>query len=156
MPFSNDAPNPMPSRRRLLQGVTALAVPIPSLGETADPALGVAKRWCWLEAEQSRLIYQWQGWETWLFAHRDWPRLSKAERAAVPEGAHLRAIDDQLDQIDKFYDALLPVLKTTSATTREGLFAKFEALLHFVVKDENPDARAILSSCLLDLERLWQ
>ena len=132
-----------------------MALPFPALGDAADPALVVAKRWCSLEAEQRRLIYQWQDWETWLFANRNWPKLSEAERDAVPEGAQLHIIDNELDQIDKLYDALLPVLKKTPATTREGLFAKFEALLHFVVQDEHPDARAILKTCIRVLERLW-
>jgi len=74
----------------------------------------------------------------------------------VPEGGQLRVIEEQLDGINKLSDALLPVLKRTPATTREGLFARFEALLHFVVQDENPDARAILKSCLRDLERIWR
>ena len=156
MPHPNDALNPKPSRRRLLQGVTAFALPSAALADGTDPALVVSKRWCWLQAEQRRLILQWQDVETWLFANCNWPKLSKAECDAVPEGAQLRAIDDQLGEIDKLYDALLPVLKKTPATTREGLFARFDALLHFVVQDENPDARAILKSCLRDLEHLWR
>lgn len=156
MPHPNDAPNPAHSRRRLLQGVTALALPFPAVGQAADPALVVANRWFWLEAEQRRLIFQWQGWETWLIANRNWLKLSKAERAAAPEGAQLRAIDDHLDEIDKLNCALLPALKRTPATTREGLLARFEALLHFLAPDEHPDARTLLEACLRDLERLWR
>ena len=125
------------------------------LANTADPALFVARRWCELEAEQRRLVLAWQDAETWLFKHRSWPKLTDAERAAVPEGARLTAIDDQFDAINKTYDALLPLLKSTRATTRDGVFARFEALLHFVVQDEHPDARAILTSCIGDLRRLW-
>ena len=156
MPISNDAPTAKPSRRRLLQGATACALPLPVSADGADPGLIVARQWCALEADQRRLILDWQARETWLFEHRNWPRLSDDEQAAVPEGALLQVIDAQLHEIDKVYDALLPRLKTTSATTREGVFARFDALLHFVVQDEHPDARAILKSCIADLRRLWR
>lgn len=155
MPHPNDASNPRPSRRRLLEGVTALAFPLSALAGATDPGRVVAERWCVLEIEQRRLILKWQGVETWLFKHRNWPRLSDAERAAIPEGVQLTAIDDQLNAIDKSYDLLLPLLKSTRATTRDGVFARFEALLHFVVQDEHPDARAILKSCIDDVRRLW-
>ena len=144
-----------PSRRGLIQGATACALPLPSPGGETDPALVIARQWCALEAEQRRLILEWQSVETWLFKQRNWPRLSEAERAAIPEGAQFTAIDRQLDAIDRNYDALLPLLKTKRATTRAGVFARFDALLHFVVQDEHPDARALLMSCLGDLKRLW-
>ena len=144
-----------PSRRGLIQGATACALPLPLPVVGTDPALVVARQWCGLETEQRRLILAWQARETWLFKHRDWPKLSEAEQAAVPEGALLGVIDDRLREIDKVYDALLPLLKSTRATTRDGVFARLEALLHFVVQDEHPDARAILKSCIGDLRRLW-
>jgi hypothetical protein len=155
MPKLNEARSGAPSRRGLIQGATACALPLPLPVGGTDPALVVARQWCGLEIEQRRLILAWQARESWLFEHHNWPRLSDAEQRAVPEGALLREIDERLHAIDKVYDALLPRLKTTSATTREGLFARFEALLHFVVQDEHPDARAILKSCLVDLKRLW-
>lgn len=155
MPSSTNARG-APSRRGLIQGATACALPVPPLVANSDPAFVVARQWCWLEAEQRRLIYRWQARETWLFKHRNWPNLSEAEQDAVPEGDELRLIDDQLGQIDNLYDTLLPKLRSTSATTREGLFARFDALLHFVVQDESPDARALLKSCLGDLRRLWR
>jgi hypothetical protein len=154
MSDSEPATTQAPTRRRLLQGVAGCSLPFPSLACVIDPGQVVAERWCALENEQRRLILQWQGVETWLFKHRNWPRLSDAERAQVPEGAQLAAIDDQLAAIDKTYDALLPLLKSTHATTRDGVFARIEVLLHFVVQDEHPDARAILKSCLADLRRL--
>ena len=144
-----------PSRRGLIQGATACALPLPLAVGGTDPALVVARQWCGLETEQRRLILAWQARETWLFEHRNWPKLSDAEQAAVPEGALLGLIDARLHEIDKIYDALLPRLKATSATTREGLLARFDALLHFVVQDEHPDVHAILKSCLGDLKRLW-
>lgn len=144
-----------PSRRGLIQGVAGCALPLPTLAGAIDPAQVIAERWCALEIEQRRLILAWQDWETWLFKHRNWPRLSDAERANVPEGANLGLIDAQLDTFDSAYDALLPLLKCTGATTRDGVFARFDALLHFVVQDEHPDARAILKSCIADLRRLW-
>lgn len=145
-----------PSRRRLFQIASAAGVPLPSLANAVDPGKVVAQRWCALEAEQRRLILQWQGIESWLFKHRNWPRLSAAERAAVPEGAQLAAIDEQLDAVDRAHDALLPILKATRATTREGVLARFDALLHLVIHDEHPDARALLKSCIADVKQLWR
>ena len=46
-------------------------------------------------------------------------------------------------------------LLATRATTREGVLARFEALLHFVAPEDNPDARVLLESCLGDLRSLW-
>jgi hypothetical protein len=144
-----------PSRRDLFQGATACALPLPLPFGATDPGLLVARQWCAIDAEQRRLILAWQARETWLFKHRNWLNLSEAEQVAVPEGALLGVIDHRLEEIDKVYDALLPRLEATSALTREGLFARFDALLHCIEQDEYPDARAILKSCLSDLKRLW-
>jgi hypothetical protein len=73
----------------------------------------------------------------------------------VPEAAQLREIDDRLAGIDKTYDALLPHLKGTAATTRAGLLARFDAPLWFLDRTDHPDARAPLISCQRDLKRLW-
>jgi hypothetical protein len=153
MSDSKPATTQSTSRRRLLRGVTTFALPLPT--GAIDPGRIVAERWCSLEVEQQRLILKWQGVENWLFEHRNWPQLSEAEREATPEGARLKAIDDQLDGIRRSYDALLPLLKSTRATTREGVFARFDALLHFLIEDEHPNARIILKSCIGDLRRLW-
>lgn len=155
MPKLNEARGGAPSRRGLIQGATAAALPLPFRKVDGDPALSLARQWCALETEQRRLILQWQARETWLFKHRNWPKLSKVQQDAVPEGTLLRSIDERLHEIDEVYDALLPGLRTTCATTREGLFARFDALQYFVVPDEHPDANAILKSCLSDLKRLW-
>lgn len=104
------------------QGATACALPLPFSAEGSDPGLVVARQWSALEAEQRRLILDWKARESWLFEPRNWPRLSEVEQAVVPEGAPLQVIDAQLHDIDKVYDALLPRLKTTSATTREAVF----------------------------------
>jgi hypothetical protein len=143
------------SRRALLQAATACVFPLPALAGAGDPALVVAQRWSGLEIEQRRLTLEWQNVETWLFRRRDWQKLSDAERAAVPEAAQLGVIEDQLAIIAKTYDALLPLLKTTAATTRAGVLARFEALLWFLDSTDHPDARALLESCQRDLRRLW-
>src|SRR5688572_23319655 len=103
MPKFEGARERAPSRRALLQGATALALPF-SAGTAvaaADPAQIIGEQWCALETEQRRLIIAWQDVETWLFKHRDWPKLSEAEQAAVPEAAQFDPIDDQLAQIDQ-------------------------------------------------------
>lgn len=146
-----------PTRRALLQGGSALALPVPALAAAAaaDPGLLVSRHFCALEAARDRLIYAWQDRESWLFKHRNWPYLSDDEQAAVPEGALLGEIDAQLDDLGRMQDALLSRLKRTSATTREGLYARFDALLLLVIQDEQPDARAMLKSCIRDVKRLW-
>jgi len=83
MPRPSKAPEHAPSRRRLLQITTAAGLPLPALAGATDPGKAVAERYCALETEQRRLILAWQDVETWLFKHRNWPRLTKAQQAAV-------------------------------------------------------------------------
>lgn len=156
MSDSEPATTRSPSRRRLLQISTAAGLPLPSLAGAADPGRLVAERYCALEQEQRRLYLAWQDVETWLFRHRNWPRLTEAEQAAVPESAQFRVIEGQLDAIDKQYDVVLPLLKTTSALTREGVFARLDALLWFLDPHDNADAYPLLQSCQDDLRRLWR
>lgn len=144
-----------PSRRRLLQIATAAGVPLPTLAGAVDPGKVVADRYCALEQEQRRLYLAWQDVETWLFKHRNWPRLTEAEQATVPEAAQFGVIEAQLDAIDKQYDALVPLLKTTSARTRDGVLARLDALLWFLNPHDNEDAYPLLKSCQDDLKRLW-
>jgi hypothetical protein len=156
MSDSEPATTRLPSRRRLLQTATACAVPLPPLIGVADPGKVVAECYCALEQEQRRLLTAWSDLETWLFKHRNWPRLTEAEQAALPEAAQFRVIEDQLDAIDKRYDAVLPLLKTTPAATREGVLARLDALLWFVDPHDNADAHPLLQSCMDDLKRLWR
>lgn len=156
MSDSEAATTRSPSRRRLLQITTAAGLPLPALAGATDPGRAIAERYCALETEQRRLILAWQDVETWLFKHRDWPRLTEAEQAAVPEAAQFRVIEDQLDAIDKQYDAVLPLLKSTHATTRDGVFARLDALLWFLNPHDNEDAYPLLQSCQDDLKRLWR
>jgi hypothetical protein len=125
------------------------------LAGSIDAGRVIAERWCALEVEQRRLIIEWQAVETWLFRHRNWPRLSDDEKANIPESAQLTAIDDKLAAIDKTYDALLPLLKSTASTTRAGVLARLDALLWFLDSTDHPHARALLESCQRDLNRLW-
>jgi hypothetical protein len=158
MPQFPSARERAPSRRALIHGATALALPVPASAAivAGDPAQVIGERWCALETEQRRLIIAWQDVETWLFKHRDWPKLSEAERAAVPEAAQFEVIDAQLAEIDRTYDGLLPQLKTTPAKSRAGVMAKLDALLWFLDVDDHPDARVLLQSCQRDLQRLWR
>ena len=158
MPRATGARERAPRRRALIQGATALALPIPAPAGAAyaDPAQAIGEQWCALEAEQRRLIIAWQDVETWLFEHRDWPKLSEDEQAAVPEAAQFAPIDEALARIDETYDQLLPQLKATPATSRAGVMAKLDALLWFLHVEDHPDARVLLQSCQRDLRRLWR
>lgn len=155
MSDSKPATTRSPSRRRLLQGATAFGLPLPPLTGAVDPGKIVAERYCALEQEQRRLYLAWQDVETWLFRNRNWPRLTEAQQAAVPEAAQFREIEDQLDAIDRQYDVLMPLLKTTSACTREGVIARLDALLWLLNPHDNEDAHALLRSCQRDLKRVW-
>lgn len=158
MSSSTNARERAPSRRALIQGATALALPIPSATAAAagDPAQLIGEQWCALETEQRRLIIAWQAIEAWLFKHRDWPKLSKEAQAAVPEAAQLDEINGQLAQIGQAYDRLLPQLKATAATSRAGVLAKLDALLWFLDAEDHPDARVLLQGCRSDIQRLWR
>jgi hypothetical protein len=157
MSKSNEARG-APSRRDLIQGATASTLPLtlPIAVGGVDPAILVFQQWKAHEAENRRLIYAWQDHETWLFKHRNWPMLSDEEQAAVPEGTLLKTIDGQLDALHKDYAPLLSRLKRTSATTREGVLARFDGLLLFVLEEDDRDTVALLRSCLRDLKRLWR
>ena len=158
MPKPAGARERAPSRRALIQGATALALPLPTGAAVAaaDPAQAIGEQWCALHTEQRRLCLAWQDVESWLFKHRNWPRLSPEECEAVPEAAAMRAIEAQLEAIDRTYDTLQPQLVRTEATTREGLLARLDALLWFLDAEDHPDARALLQSCQRDLKRLWR
>ncbi|MBI1198696.1 MAG: hypothetical protein GC203_12600 [Phenylobacterium sp.] len=156
MPDSKPAITHAPSRRRLLQIGGAAGLPLPALAGAADPGQVVAEQYCALEREQRRLLLAWSDLESWLFKHRNWPRLTKAQQAAVPEAAQFRVIEDQLDVIDGQYDVLLPLLKTTPACTRDGVFARLDALLWLLDPHDNEDAHPLLRSCQADLRRLWR
>jgi hypothetical protein len=158
MPHAPGARERAPSRRALIQGATALALPIPPATAAAagDPAQLIGEQWCALEIEQRRLIIAWQAVETWLFKHRDWPKLSREAQAAVAEAAQLDQISEQLAQIDQAYDRLLPLLKATAATSRAGVLAKLDALLWFLDAEDHPHAWVLLQGCRSDIQRLWR
>ena len=74
----------------------------------------------------------------------------------MPEAALFRVIVVQLVAIDWQYDAVLPLVKTSWATTREGVFARLDALLWLLTPHDNDDAYPLLLSCQDDLKRLWR
>jgi len=81
---------------------------------------------------------------------------SSGRSGSSPHWRASTVIEDQLDAIDRQYDAVLPLLKTTSATTREGLLARLDALLWLLNPHDNEDAYPLLQSCQDDLKRLWR
>lgn len=121
----------------------------------ADPGLTVAEGYAALDEERHRLCLAWQDVENWLFQHSNWAQLTPAQQAAAPEGAQLRALEDQLAVIEAQHAAQLLRVQTTPACTRAGVFARLEALARLLSLREPQDAYTLLQSCRSDLERLW-
>jgi hypothetical protein len=143
------------SRRILITGASvAFACPSPGRSKV-DQALEACRRWCVIEQDSRSLVLTWQRLETWLFRHRNWPNLTAEEQAAVPEAAALTEIDARLDVLAGERDSLLPQIRSTPASSREGLLLKFEVAIQLIADDEQPEARGLLRSVRDDLLRLW-
>lgn len=136
--------------------VRANAAGVASVNADApDPGQSVAEHYVGLEAERARLSRAWQDVETQLFRTPGWLSLAEAEQAASPAAAQLEEIEAQADLLEQQQALLLPLLKTTSACTRAGMFARLDALLT-VLDPHDEDARQLLQSCQADLGRLWR
>lgn len=117
--------------------------------------MNLCRQWQQNEERSRHLIIRWQRLETWLFRHRDWPRLTSEQQANVPEAAPLARIDARLDFLEKERLRLLPQIRMTPALSRDGLLQKLEVAAHLFAVDEHPEARGLLLSIRDDLLRLW-
>lgn len=141
------------SRRHFMVGASATSAIMP-LGIAQDTAIDACHAWQIYHAEQEELIKRWQALEAHLIRHHDWCRLSKRQRAAMPEATELDAIDDRLDEIHDQKQTLLAALRRSNATTPCGLAAKLTIAASIIHRQENPDVHDLMTSLLLDLQNL--
>lgn len=138
-----------PSRRQLVVGSAATAM-MPLTQAGADPAIGVCRAWQANQAEYENLTKRWQALETYLFRNHNWPKLSRRQRAAIPEAAELDAIDDRRDELSDHEQQLLMAVLQTSATTPRGLAAKLTVAASIVRPYENAEGHDLIKSVLRD------
>lgn len=120
----------------------------------SDPAVLACRAWQACRAEYEDLTKRWQALETYLFHDHDWCRLSRRQRAAIPEAAELDAIDDRRDELSDQEQQLLMVLLQTSATTLRGLAAKLTVAASIVRPYENAEGHDLITSVLRDFRSM--
>lgn len=142
-----------PSRRQLMVG-SALAAAAANSSILVDSALQACNAWQAFHAECDGLIKRWQTLESHLFRQHDWSRLSRRQRAAIPEALELDAIDDRLDEIHDQQQQLLSSLPLIDATTPRGIAAKLAVVASVVHREENAEAHELIVSVLADFRTL--
>ena len=138
-----------PSRRQLVIGSAATAAMAPVSLDT-DPAVQACIAWQANQAEYEDLTKRWQALETYLFRNHNWPKLSRRQRADIPEAAELDAIDDRRDELSHHDQQLLAAVLQTSATTPRGLAAKLTVAASVIRPYENEEGHGLITSVLRD------
>lgn len=133
----------------MMLGTVATAVIVPA-GLDRDPAVQACSAWQANQAEYEDLTKRWQALETYLFRNHNWPKLSRRQRASIPEAAELDAIDDRRDELSDREQQLLMVVLQTSATTPRGLAAKLTVASSIVRPYENAEGHDLITSVLRD------
>lgn len=156
MRFTHHARGGALLRRHLIQSAAGATLFVsPCKADIADPASELCREWQKNDRVSRSLIARWQRLESWLFRHRNWPKLTAEEQAIVPEAAPLAQIDAKLDLLEEERRQLLPQIRSTPAMSREGLLQKLEVATQLFAADEQPEARGLLRSVRADLLRLW-
>ena len=141
-----------PSRRQVMIGSAATATVMPARFD-GDPAVQACNAWQASQAEYEDLTKRWQALESHIFRNHNWCRLSRRQRAAIPESAELDAIDDRRDELHDHKQLLLMALIQTSATTPRGLAAKLTVATSVVHLSENAEGHGLVASVLRDFQR---
>ncbi len=142
-----------PSRRQLIVGSAAIVAMAPVSLDT-DLAIQACNAWQANQAEYEDLTRRWQALETYLFQNYNWPKLSRRQRAAIPEAAELDAIDDRRDELSDHEQQLLMTVLQTAATTSRGLAAKLTVAASIVRPYENAEGHELVTSVLRDYRRM--
>lgn len=94
------------SRRSLLAGASAVALPVPAATAVLDPpAAGspgpgpgqLFRSWLAIDSRIERLQTRWAKLESWLIQNHNWCELSAPEQRALPWARELRDIEGCLD-----------------------------------------------------------
>lgn len=134
-------------------GTAAIATANP-VGAHSDPAIQACRAWQACRAEYDDLIKRWQTLETHLIHNHDWCRLSRRQRAAMPEAVELDAIDDRRDVVFDHKQQLLVALPHICATTPRGLAAKLTVAAAVIHRYENAEGHELIISVLRDLRNM--
>lgn len=136
-----------------MAGSTATVI-LTNIPSEADPAVAACETWQACHAEHEGLTRRWQKLETHLVRQHNWFRLSRRQRAAIPEAAELDAIDDRLDVLHAQNQNLLLALPRIAATTAQGLALKLAVAAEHVPPEENREAHHLIKSALRDLRTI--
>lgn len=142
-----------PSRRQLMVSATATVATAP-VSLDNDPAIQVCEAWQAHQAEYQDLVRRWQTLEAHLIHNHDWCRLSRRQRAAMPEAAELDAIDDRRDVVFDQQQQLLAALPHIRATTPRGLAAKLTVAASVIHRHENAEGHELITSVLRDVRNM--
>jgi hypothetical protein len=142
-----------PSRRQLMVG-SAATIAMAPVSLDNDPAVLACRAWQTCQAEYEDLTKRWQTLETYLFRNHNWSKLSRRQRAAIPEAAELDAIDDRRDELSDQEQQLLMVILQTSATTPYGLAAKLTAAASIIRPYHNAEGHDLIKSVLRDFRSM--
>jgi acyl-CoA reductase-like NAD-dependent aldehyde dehydrogenase len=143
------------SRRQLMVGSAATTV-MARVSLDNDPAIQACNAWQANQAEYEDLTKRWQALETHLFRNHNWSKLSRRQRAAIPEAADLDAIDDRRDELSDHERQLLMGVLQTSATTPRGLAAKLAVAASIVRPYENAEGHDLITSVLRDYRSMTE
>jgi hypothetical protein len=141
------------SRRQLMVG-SAAAIAVVPVRLDNDPAVQACNAWQANRAEYEDLTKRWQALETHLFRKHNWPKLSRRQRAEIPEAVELDAIDDRRDELSDHEQQLLMVVLQTSATTPRGLATKLTIAASIVRPYENAEGHDLITSVLHDFRNM--
>lgn len=162
---SGDASVRAVSRRTLLAGASAVAVPAaapiagpatglpPAAPELRSPTGGhLVRSWLRIDAQIERLQTRWAKLEAWLVREHRWCELSPAEQQALPWVRELRDIDGCLEVLFEKREALLERLPVAGAADLPELAERLEVVERLIVADDHPEANALVRGVRRDLQ----
>jgi hypothetical protein len=151
------------SRRSLLAGASAVALPVrPATVVLDPPAAGspgpepghLFRSWLAIDSRIERLQTRWARLESWLIQNHNWCELSAPEQRALPWARELRDIEGCLDLLFEQRQALLDRLPAEGARELPELADRLAVVERLVPPDENREAHAIVCGVRRDLQAL--
>lgn len=155
------ASTPAVSRRSLLAGASAAALPAPAAAPAIISPTASApgpepshlfRSWLYIDTKIERLQTRWAKLESWLIREHHWCQLSFEEQRALPWARELRDIEGCLDLLFEQREALLDRLPTDGARALPELADRLAVVERLVPADENREAHAIVSGVRRDLQ----
>jgi hypothetical protein len=140
------------SRRGVLVGASATpALAGVEVSAPTNPSIAICQRWLAVGAESRRLQTAWSDHETWLARTYGWFRLSPSERAAIPEGAKLAAIDRKLDVLEEESQILLRALLAAATTSLVAVIGRLSVAEVLLGKEDHPEVHELIARAVREL-----